>query len=341
MLLPLADCCRPARRWVRQRRNPEPLPRGGTACSWVLGGGHDAGQAVESTHRNIATVLRTNEIIGAEMSQDEGKPSKPEGEGYHHELPKPGKPQTIKTPLALFACAIFASETVLAVAAANGSGTEQVILVSGMVITLLFALAATTVFAWRGWQGLYGPETNPTTFPLEVETISGARIFCGSSARDFERFQATKDEAILKNKFRSVTCRNQLTSTDFEAELSAKKFDIVHIAVTVDKATGDLVFSDEDRLPSDAAAQLLEMCGARLLVLASCDSVPLAARIVRGCNMIAAYEVLKTPIFFPWAEAFYEFLKKHRTLSDSFEYARCRVGGIPMALFLRKDFRIE
>lgn len=84
---------------------------------------------------------------------------------------------------------------------------------------------------------------------------------------------------------------------------------------------------------------VVKKCGARLVVLAICDSLMLAARIAKTANMIAAIEEINDKDFLEWEEMFYKSLSQGESLSSAYEFAR-KTTNAEMVLLLKKDFVI-
>jgi hypothetical protein len=101
-----------------------------------------------------------------------------------------------------------------------------------------------------------------------------------------------------------------------EALVENQTFDIVHIAAFVCPRSGDLYFTDVDLdsgestvaepdvLTADALTSLLEVAGAKLVVIGSCDSIVLGATLVNVCNVIAARDMVSPKMMAPGSRRF-------------------------------------
>ena len=72
-------------------------------------------------------------------------------------------------------------------------------------------------------------------------------------------------------------------------------WDIVHLAMYVDARTGDLIVPEQGGrdgitkkvIPIDGVDTLIRMANPRLVIIVTCDSLVLAARLARHANTIA------------------------------------------------------
>jgi hypothetical protein len=89
-------------------------------------------------------------------------------------------------------------------------------------------------------------------------------------------------------------------------------------------------------IPAVAFAKLTELAKAKLVVLATCDSLILAAKLAKITNMIAATDFVFIKDILQWELGLYKCLSKGISLSNSFETA-CSLSNAPMLLLLKKD----
>jgi predicted nucleotide-binding protein with TIR-like domain len=187
--------------------------------------------------------------------------------------------------------------------------------------------------------------------PPSVEIIKNPKILCACSPQYFHlSFQ--KDVELIRNETEKISAQiSELHSTDSESLtkiLMEKEFDLVHIAAYVDPKTGDIYFNDIDRngvLPDDVRidsmlagsfSKLIELARAKLVILATCDSLILAAKLAKVANMIAATDWAYVADILKWELGLYKCLSQGVSLSNSFETASS-LSKAPMLLLLKKD----
>lgn len=138
---------------------------------------------------------------------------------------------------------------------------------------------------------------------------------------------ASREEQILRESFPSsrLQIEKGISATCLRSIMTGSKFDVVVLNVLVEP-NGDVVFGRSrrkpERMPGEGLARLLELAGVRLLILATCNSVPLAARLAHRVNMIAATGTLELAAFESWLEVFVRLLAAGHTLSGGFEVSR-------------------
>src|SRR5205823_12241747 len=113
------------------------------------------------------------------------------------------------------------------------------------------------------------------------------KVLCASTTQ-FEEIGFEKDIEILQRFFRKPHVEHNVTSGRLRNLLAERRFDIIHLLSFVEPKDGTLTLAPDDRLPSEGFANLIEVCGADLIVLATCDSIDLAAKLSRKTNIIAA-----------------------------------------------------
>ena len=116
----------------------------------------------------------------------------------------------------------------------------------------------------------------------------------------------------------------------------------------VDPESGDLLvpsgmtpFADatKERFPRDGVADMVARSGARLVVIVTCDSLALGARLARGTNVIAGYRSIHVRSALDWSSVFYRFLAQGCPLSEAFNRAQAYTD--PGLLLLAKhDFKL-
>jgi hypothetical protein len=182
--------------------------------------------------------------------------------------------------------------------------------------------------------------------PLEksIERIRDPKALCISSPQ-FTKLGFENQLQTVLNAFPSVVPHQRVfSSSELRAAISDdRKFDIVHVAAFVCPRSGDLYFSDvnldsgesvaaeADVVTADALASLLQVAGAKLVVIGSCDSIVLAASLVNVCHVIAARDMVSPKMMAAWVEAFYGKLPQ-RSLSEALDYA-LKVSQAPMRFY--------
>ncbi len=185
---------------------------------------------------------------------------------------------------------------------------------------------------------------------VAVEIIRNPTVLCVSSPQFLELGFENDLQSVLKAFPSAVTHERSLTSDQLRSLLQRQPFDIVHIAVYVCPKTGDLIFSDVDPstgkseagtvdcLSADEFSALLEMAHTKLVVLASCDSLVLAARVLEVASVVAAKDLVSTRAMAEWVRAFYGVLTTHK-LEEAFEFAK-KASRAPMVLYKQRDMLI-
>lgn len=187
------------------------------------------------------------------------------------------------------------------------------------------------------------------------EEIETPRVLCGASAQ-WAQFGFDGDVAALKSVFpRRVTVQKALRGTDLARLLTKGEWPIVHLVCYAEPRVGDLVFSavnivgdrvmsipeDAARLPPDGLAALCEQANVKLLVLATCDSVATAARLVRTTNVVASTTLVTGAEVERWARLFYDQLAQGKPLTQAFELTK-GVTNVPLVLMTaRRDLRVR
>ena len=130
---------------------------------------------------------------------------------------------------------------------------------------------------------------------------------------------------------------------------SGRTWDLVHMAMFVDARSGDLLIPDPDgatgassgdRLPSEGVEGLIKTSGARLVVIVTCDSLALGARIARTTNTIAGHKQIDVRAALGWSAVFYRFLAQGCPLSEAFNRAQTLTDP-GLVLLAKRDFRLK
>ena len=184
-----------------------------------------------------------------------------------------------------------------------------------------------------------------------IEVINTPRVLCACSPQYFHlSFQ--KDVELIRNETQKISAQvSELHSTDSRSlteALMENEFDIVHISAYVGPKTGEIYFNDVDNdgtppdgvaidsMPAVSFAKLIELAKAKLVVLATCDSLILGVKLAKVANMIAAGDWVSCDDILKWELGLYKCLSKGISLSNSFETASS-LSKAPMLLLLKKD----
>jgi hypothetical protein len=141
----------------------------------------------------------------------------------------------------------------------------------------------------------------------KIETIKAPKVLCACSPWYFKRaFQ--RDVELIRQETKNLSARisesHNINSRQMTEILLEETFDIIHIAAYVHPKTGDVCFGDltseggpvndetADPIPATAFSRLVELTKAKLVVLATCDSLILAAKLAKITNMIAATDFI-------------------------------------------------
>jgi hypothetical protein len=131
--------------------------------------------------------------------------------------------------------------------------------------------------------------------------------------------------AAIRESFPAATLTQErlATSSGLTELLVRSRFDIVQLTVDVRK-DGGIAFDPLGRgdvISPEGLVDLLQVSHTKLLVLASCNSVPLAIRLSHRIAMIAATEYLDVEGYDRWARVFYKLLSQGSRISEAFRVA--------------------
>jgi len=162
------------------------------------------------------------------------------------------------------------------------------------------------------------------------------RVLCASTPY-FETLGADQDAAVIEQSYPgAVTRLRNMTLADLRDALALQPFEIVHLLGYVDPRTGDLLFSDDERLPAHGLLTLLQRAKTELLFLATCDSLTLGAILSRSVSVIAASDSIETDRMIAWERCFYGLLGKATSLTAAYDVAQA-TAELPMRLLIRND----
>jgi hypothetical protein len=273
--------------------------------------------------------------------------------------------RAVQTPLGLFVLVVMLVEVVLGLVASTSTGNDRTCLIVCMSVTLLLVVFIVSGMAVFRPRSLYG-------VPMEVLVRQNAqhadpadgtrtaivrpRVFVGSSPSLARHFPETKN--IIHNAFphSAMMFVKDLTAKEFRQTLTDHQIDIVQLSVVV-LSDGSLEFSD-GCVPALGVRQLLEHCGARLIILAACNSVPLAAALAGRVNMIAATGTLRAfpndmrgsiadahfrqmgGDFNEWNRVFFSLLSSSVPLAQAYSIAGASIRT-PLAIIMHSNLVFE
>jgi hypothetical protein len=184
-------------------------------------------------------------------------------------------------------------------------------------------------------------ETKMMAASAGAERIENPRILCAASEQYAQpTLGFDLDVAVLEKTFpKSLTIERKLTRSRLRELLGGgQRFDIVHLVLAVDPATGDLIFSPIDEISHQPAtekiermtpggfADLLVESQTRLVVLATCNALLLAVEVAHVANMAATDVEITGEAAAEWEECFYGFLAQGKPLFKAFELTRSQVS---------------
>jgi hypothetical protein len=186
--------------------------------------------------------------------------------------------------------------------------------------------------------------------------IDNPRILCAASAHYSQpEFGFDLDAEVLEKAFpKKVIVERKLTSKRLRDMLSAEKFDIIHLVLEVDAASGDLLFSSIDqesggseaeragRMSAEGLARLITEAKTSLIFLATCHALSLAVELAPVVNIIATHKNPRGNECAEWADWFYCFLSKGHSLEKAFALTKPN-SEFPFRLIRHKDiiFRVN
>jgi hypothetical protein len=257
--------------------------------------------------------------------------------------------QAVRTPLGFFSLTVLVVEAILGVTANFSQGTDRTYLIVGMLILIFSLVSIVAGFAFFRPEALSGIRPAPDTsrpdvsqLPPAVESVSKPSLLLATASHEYTQPYLEKDIKIIEALFskRQIKVSRGITSAQLRDLLTDNRYDVLHLTIPVDKDSGSLKFDNDEQMPAEAFAKLAETCGAKLVVLAICDSLMLAARIARTTNMISALDTIQNENdFLEWERTFYKMLSRGQPLSRAYEFARSQANA-RMVLLMTKDFAI-
>jgi hypothetical protein len=181
-----------------------------------------------------------------------------------------------------------------------------------------------------------------------VEELNTVKILCLASAEYDEPKFAHDIEQIRQNfPADSITSAHGVNGTQLYSFFLRGTWDIVHLAMYVDPKSGDLIVPDPHDheatmrkvIPVDGVDKLITMATPRLVVVVTCDSLVLAARLARHTNTIAGHQPIDVGSALRWSSVFYPALAQGCPLSEAFNRAQTLTDP-GLVLISKRDFRL-
>ena len=242
------------------------------------------------------------------------------------------------TPLGFFSLVVLVVEAIFGVVAGLSSGVDRTVTVVAMVVLIVSLVGIVAYFA-RYWpEALQGIRREVREEPLE--SIKIEKVFCGVTA-EYGDLGFKGDIDIIRKEFcNNVIEEHQLTGAKIQEHLTREHFTVVHLLGFVDSSTGEFRFSEHERISAQGLAKLVEVCGARLVFLATCDSLLLAAKLAPRANVVAASGTVGIEKFLSWDRTFYRLLGSAKPLSEAYDVARA-MSDSPLVLLMKKDLQFR
>jgi hypothetical protein len=197
-----------------------------------------------------------------------------------------------------------------------------------------------------------GPRTD-----RPVEELHTVRILCVASPAYSDTKFAEDIRQIQQNFPGAIESAHGVGPEELWNYFSSgRRWDIVHLAMYVDARSGDLLFSSAEprwrwRLPwsqkkahgrirLDGVEAMIKDSGARLVVVVTCDSLVLGARIARTVNTIAGHKSIDVREALNWSAVFYRNLAQGQPLSEAF-YGAQAMTDPGLMLLAKRDFKLN
>lgn len=179
-----------------------------------------------------------------------------------------------------------------------------------------------------------------------VEELDTVNILCVASA-EYDEPKFADDITHLRQSFPpgSITSAHGVSGAKLYEFCAQRTWDIVHLAMYVDPRNGDLIVPDPHEattrsvIPIDGVDKLITIAKARLVVVVTCDSLVLAARLARHTNTIAGHQPINVRSALNWSAVFYPALAQGCPLSEAFNRAQT-LADPGLVLISRRDFRL-
>lgn len=254
--------------------------------------------------------------------------------------------RTVKTPLAFYVLVVLMVEAIIGVIAGFSAASDRttIVLVMAAIVTLLVVtVTLLALFKPEALEGRRAPLlVGVSSQASELPTIKGPKILLGATAEFTQPKMGFQHdiEAIRSLPNSGMKIEPDVTSARMREVLIKEKFDIIHFLGFVRQSSGDICFSSNDVLGADGFSELIKMAGARLVILATCDSIALGGRLSHTTNVIAATSSVEVAAFSSWEGCFFDILGQEYPLSQAFEISR-RITDAPLVLLMKEDLRFS
>jgi len=188
-----------------------------------------------------------------------------------------------------------------------------------------------------------GFRTNRTSHVVEMRQA----LCLASSQYSQERFQ--RDIQYIHDFFSKSAVTSEhghLTASRVNDYFGpGRRWDAVHLGLYVDQRTQELVLDTPnsagvESLSREAFKDMIEGCGAQLVVIITCDSLTFAEPLARFTNVVAGYRPIEPTAALDWAKEFYRWLAAGSPLSVAFDKAQDRADP-GLILLARNDVRFR
>jgi CAP12/Pycsar effector protein, TIR domain len=188
-----------------------------------------------------------------------------------------------------------------------------------------------------------GPRTDRT-----IEELDHVRILCAASAQ-YSAPEFAEDIKEIQRNFPegAIESAHGVSAPQFFDYLAGDRtWDLIHLAMYVDSASGDLLISTNseatnvNRIRAEGVTEMIRRSRARLVVVVTCDSLRLGATLARVTNTIAGYQQIDVPSALNWSSVFYRFLRQGCPLTEAFNRAQA-ITDPGLVLLAKHDFRLN
>ena len=180
------------------------------------------------------------------------------------------------------------------------------------------------------------------------DVIENPHILCAAS-EGHARFGFHLDVEVLERYFpKRVEVEAKLTAKKLRWLLTNQHFDIVHLVLWVDAATGALLFdptnlttqkavaSQPDAMSAEGFAKLLIESKTKLVVLATCHASLLAYKVSEVANMAATDVDVTAEAAAEWEDCFYGLLAQGKSLYKAFDITESQ-SSVPIRAIRHQD----
>jgi len=252
--------------------------------------------------------------------------------------------QAVGTPLGFFVLVVLVVEAIIGSLAGLSASTDRpaiVYVMAGLIVMLTAVVAGLAYFRPEALRGdRVAPSPQHQTLPSipEIVAVREPRVLVAATS-DFRGHDLSTElkSATVVGENRTQVSMN-IDSAHLREILVKQKFDIVHLVAIADQVTGNVRFADNEHMLASGLVELIKLCQAKLVVLASCDSLSLGAGLSRITNVVAASNTVQDKEIAAWAQCFYEILAQGHPLSSAFDASRS-ASSAGLVLLLKQEVR--